>query len=1063
MSNQNDRSGKKIVQKEDVSLSNAQPKKTVTTYRTNSIDNAGGNGTSHGKDGSDGSTKVTRYVVETEGASEQTPLLPQSSGGADGNTVRTIRSKSSQDCLDNGQPKKTVTTYRTSSTDNAGGNGSVYGKDGSDDSAAVTRYAVKTEATQPPQVSAVDSSVKNVHNKSSQDGIDHARGNDGGRNESSSGSSGNGARNTVQTEAASENTPLLSNSSVGADTQSSAGNGARSRLNNKSSNDHVGVDMRNTTDPSPRTYDAITPADGRDADGSLQGQKADLPSLRDRLRHWKKTSSRAIKIIGGIVIALLLAVAISPLLAQRVLDRALLMEIEKTEIRSPDQTGFQVTIQSSLRFNTDNDGFFGFTGLVQRVFQPTMSVEPAVLSLSLPGADEAVDMAQIEIEQQQMPLGGTFQLDISTHALVTNSTLMAEFFQSTLQQSSVGLAIRGPIVAKLGSLWYMNLRLDLAVTMDGLKGIQNATVASMALPGDNPQGGVTMSTVARLHNPSKVVSLQMGAVSFGVFLPSKTDPETEQYQIAEVKCPDLKLEAGQSSDIELSGRLFPIDDWTSGSTGAAFTNSSSEKQLLLGDLLSRFIRGEDSAIQVRALSKDTTMPPWLSQALSGTVLDMAFPGSPDKDFVKSLDMNQLQFGFSDNSESALLSGQLSSVLQMPPNVTFPIQLLKMKPTAWLRTVEGQKMSLLEVLDFLPTRSRQVGTTLEVGVELDNSRMVVAEDRLSDFYKFLNASFTEEWIDIGITGEAEALVECSLGTFELGPIPFDVTTRQRGLGGLVSVPPVLDKLDVVDSTEKSLTIKATLVLWNPSSISANLGDMSFLWSYNGYLVGMAAVSDVHLVSGNNTIECIGMLDPSIDCARKKDPLCNPEFAQNASREFMSKYISGDDSITIDVLGYDGSTKIPLLQPMMSSFAISTYLPVIAQDFLISSTMHLFSSSLVLELQNPLDTIITVLYLNATASYKDEQLGHILVDYEHDTLKPIVIPANDHQDENSGYVKTPKLPVAFDLSSVGYEALKKALGGSIEMDVVCHIKAKVGDMMMWVDFVKDGVETKVRKGF
>lgn len=114
---------------------------------------------------------------------------------------------------------------------------------------------------------------------------------------------------------------------------------------------------------------------------------------------------------------------------------------------------------------------------------------------------------------------------------------------------------------------------------------------------------------------------------------------------------------------------------------------------------------------------------------------------------------------------------------------------------------------------------------------------------------------------------------------------------KGLGGLVSVPPVLESLDVVDSTEHSLTVKATLVLWNPSNISAELGDLSFLWSYGGYLIGMASVPQLQLHAGNNTIECIGMMDPSIHCLRKPDKTCDPELAKNASREFISKYISG----------------------------------------------------------------------------------------------------------------------------------------------------------------------------
>jgi len=175
--------------------------------------------------------------------------------------------------------------------------------------------------------------------------------------------------------------------------------------------------------------------------------------------------------------------------------------------------------------------------------------------------------------------------------------------------------------------------------------------------------------------------------------------------------------------------------------------------------------------------------------------------------------------------------------------------------------------------------------------------------------------------------------------------------------------------------------------------------------------------------------------------------------------------GDNSTTINVLGYAGTTHIPLLKPMMSSFAITSHLPQIDQDFLISATMYIFSSKLELELQNPLDTVITVLYINGTASFKGEKLGHILVDFEHDftSPKPILIPANNHKEKDSGYCKTPKLPVVFDLLSVGYEALRRALGGSLEVDVVCHIKAKVGLMEMWVDFVKDGVQAEVRKGF
>ncbi|KAF9291379.1 hypothetical protein BGZ68_004240 [Mortierella alpina] len=990
MNNQSE-SSKKSEQSNDVSLNNSQPKRTVTTYRSSSMDNA-----DHDTSGSNGKGKGKGMNNQSTSSNTTTPVNDLS--------------------LDTSEPKTTVTTFRTSSMDYAGANDGDHGKTGSYGKGSDSRYAVDTADT------------------------------------------------------ASEQTPLLTQTSEDTQPPTGTSSGLRSRPNYKSNkgNDHVGVDMSLSTsaaDASGTYDDAAAGGQHRERQrgrGSLTGP---LLSLRERLRLWSKTYPRTIKVVGMLLTVCLLIVIISPLVAQRVLDRALVLEIQKTDISETDETGFQVSIQSTIRLDTANDGFFGLSGIVQKVSQPTMTMQPTILSLSLPTTDEKVQMAQFQVEEQQMPLGGILQLKISTHVLVTNATLMAEFFQSTLQQSTVNLAVRGPVSARLGSLWSMKLRLSLNVAMDGLKGIQDAALASLALPDEDPDGGIAMSAVARIDNPSKVVSLKMGSISFGIFLPSKAHPDVDQYQIAEVKCADLNLAAGQSNEIKLSGRLFHLDDWTQDSRGGAFFDLKSKKQLILGELLSRFIRGADSDIRVRALSNDPEVPSWLSEAFKGVVLNMAFPGSPTKDFIESLDMNQLQFGFSDAKDSALLNGRLASVLQLPPNITFPIKLLKMKPVAWLRVPGGQNITSLEILDFLPTKSRQVGTSLEVDVNLEDTRLVVAQDGLQEFYRFLNTSFTQEWIELGIIGEATALVECGLGTFELGPIPFDVISRQRGLGGLMSVLPVLEKLDVVDSTTHSLTVMATLTLFNPSSISATLGDLSFLWSYHGYIIGMATVSNVHLQAGNNTIECIGMMDPSTDCAHKHDPLCNPEGAMNASREFISKYISGDNSTTIDVLGYPGSTHIPLLRPMMSSFAITSHLPAIDQDFLISATMYIFSSKLELELQNPLDTVITVLYLNGTASFKGEKLGHVLIDFEHDftSPKPIVIPANNHREEDSGYVKTPKLPVVFDLSSVGYEALMKALGGSLEVDVVCHIKAKVGSMLMWVDFMKDGVQAEVRKGF
>lgn len=593
---------------------------------------------------------------------------------------------------------------------------------------------------------------------------------------------------------ADEQTPLLSHSgheSNPTTVNTNNNSGGRRRAKDMSTNkSHVGVDMGDNgvadREQQEDGGDRISSSSGqggrRDRDRPAQDRDRMRPPplTREHLNRWNRIYSRSVKVVAAVLIGCLLVAALSPWVAQRVLDQAMVLDIQKASIYDMDQTGFQISIQSTIYLDPTHDGVFGLTRTLQSVFHPTMNIEPTVLHLSLPTDQDDAHMAEFEVERQHMQMGETLQLNLSTHVTVTDANRMAQFFHATLQQSTVDLAIRGPILTRLGYLWYMKLRINRVVPMDGMKGVQNATLVSMSLPADHPQGGVVMTGLAQLNNPSRTISIKMNAVTFGIYLPSVAHPEVDQFKIAEMSCPELNLEAGKSSQIALSGRLFHLDDWILSEMGRTSSfGSGSEKQLLLGRLLSRFIQGQDSTIQVRALSKDPNLPLWLVEAFKSIVLDMAFPGSPAQDFIRALDMNQLEFRFADTQESAMLSGRMSSELQLPPNVTFPIKILQMKPTAWLKTPEGQNMALLEISDFLRTKSQQEGNALEVHVDMRDTPLKIMADHLDEFYQFLNTSFTKEWIELGIAGEAHAVVECGLGTFELGPIPFDVITRQRG--------------------------------------------------------------------------------------------------------------------------------------------------------------------------------------------------------------------------------------------------------------------------------------------
>jgi hypothetical protein len=86
------------------------------------------------------------------------------------------------------------------------------------------------------------------------------------------------------------------------------------------------------------------------------------------------------------------------------------------------------------------------------------------------------------------------------------------------------------------------------------------------------------------------------------------------------------------------------------------------------------------------------------------------------------------------------------------------------------------------------------------------------------------------------------------------------------------------------------------------------------------------------------------------------------------------------------------------------------------------------------------------INATAFYNNtDPVGQILYDL------PFEVPP--------GPSLTPKLPVDWSFDSVGYEALKKALGGTLELDAKGNVEIKLGQWRQSVWYVGSGIGARV----
>jgi hypothetical protein len=99
------------------------------------------------------------------------------------------------------------------------------------------------------------------------------------------------------------------------------------------------------------------------------------------------------------------------------------------------------------------------------------------------------------------------------------------------------------------------------------------------------------------------------------------------------------------------------------------------------------------------------------------------------------------------------------------------------------------------------------------------------------------------------------------------------------------------------------------------------------------------------------------------------------------------------------------------------------------FIRDATMHLITSTALFTLASPFST--TTMYitsLNATAFYDGHPSGKILYEL------PFAVPP--------GLSETPRLPVDWSIGSVGYDAIRKALGGTLRLSAFAEVGIRIG---------------------
>ncbi|KAI9498274.1 hypothetical protein BDB00DRAFT_755129 [Zychaea mexicana] len=488
--------------------------------------------------------------------------------------------------------------------------------------------------------------------------------------------------------------------------------------------------------------------------------------------------------------------------------------------------------------------------------------------------------------------------------------------------------------------------------------------------------------------------------------------------------------------------------------------------------LSAYLHGNTSTVYVRGSpfgpddNVATGTPEWLRKALQSLTLRVPFPGTKQSDMIQSLELTHIKIDFSP-AGNPVISGDIDAVLKKPDEMQFSINVTEIDPKVFLYLEANSSQPFGRLTSNKPcpavTTEKDGSSLVNVSSKLHRAPFQVLPGKDKEFQKFLNSIFNGRRATVYIKGTADAMVDSAFGHLTVHDLEFKGEIDTKGMEGMQNPPPQVTSISLTRGYPNALHITNDLLIDNPSDVHVNLGQVKFLLVYKDEAIGEVTVPELKLSpETSNRMVIEGRLIKNAESTRMVD--------------FIGNYISGENDTQLTISGrHPDATQSPLLRSVIESLEfVVTAPPFDEEPLLAAMQMNILSSTTILWLRNPFADIgITMMKLNATASYKAQEIGSAQADFNDQGqgwVGPLILPPimcsrgpMDAGNNCSGVVvETPKIPVV--TRKLGFEAIKKALGGEIEVSVRSVVSIKIDELLLDnLLYERDNLTAKISKGF
>ncbi|BGP00846.1 hypothetical protein RTBOTA2_002159 [Rhodotorula toruloides] len=434
------------------------------------------------------------------------------------------------------------------------------------------------------------------------------------------------------------------------------------------------------------------------------------------------------------------------------------------------------------------------------------------------------------------------------------------------------------------------------LTLPAMANFTNIEIKDFQLPGDDPAGGISLSVVTSLTNPSSF-GIEIGVLSVSLFYgdlllgPAHTSGP-------------VNLTAGVNY-VHLVGRLLPYEN----------DNAALQK---LGTLFSAYLNGDTIPVQARGLSID--LPggeniAWLTAGISALTLNVPLKSPTGRIApITGITIQELSLQFDPSQPYApqANSSAVSATFGLP--FGFSLNIVRLQNDFGIvdnRTIVASLSTPYGSSNTTIT-SRNAGYTLgDITLDLPKAPLTIGpayNDHLA-FDQFTYDLTTTNGSRFLLVGNTSAVTDTPLGQVALTDIGFTVPAGLIGLESLKTYPTIIESVDVLGGTPDAILLNISVGLTNPSNLDLQVGNVTFQLFNGDSFLGTTVLPDLHLTTGFQTRPSVGYFQANNN---------------QGSLDTLTAFVTGNDT-QLQISGFNGSTATESLTQAFMALHLNATLP------------------------------------------------------------------------------------------------------------------------------------------